>query len=144
MPHQWRFRRLLYIFLLSPSLNFYWHQSKRQCSQVLTLFRLELGRGDSEYRLPSRLLQSHCRTRLLAQPHNIMYSRSFPLALVLIPVQSLTMSTCIYVLSPNPISIADARHYHPLRINASQAIRVLTSLRCHTPFSIMMKEDFSS
>ena len=38
------------------------------------------------------------------------------------------MSTRIYVLSPNPISIADARHYYPLIINASQAIRVHTSL----------------
>ena len=38
------------------------------------------------------------------------------------------MTTCIYVLSPKPIPIADARHYYPLIINASQAIRVPTSL----------------
>ena len=30
-------------FLLSPSLNFYWHQSKRQCSQVLLCFDLSWG-----------------------------------------------------------------------------------------------------
>ena len=35
---------------------------------------------------------------------------------------SRTMTTCIYVLSPDPIPVADARHYYPLIINASQAI----------------------
>ena len=33
-----------------------------------------------------------------------------------------------HVLSPNLILFADARHYYPLIINASQAIRVPTSL----------------
>ena len=43
-------------------------------------------------------------------------------------IVSRTMTMCIYVLSPKPIPIADARHYYPLIINASQAIRVPTSL----------------
>ena len=41
---------------------------------------------------------------------------------------SRTITMCIHVLSPNLILIADARHYYPLIINASQAIRVHTSL----------------
>ena len=41
---------------------------------------------------------------------------------------SRTITMCIYVLSPKLIPIADARHYYPLIINASQAIRVQTSL----------------
>ena len=44
---------------------------------------------------------------------------------------SRTITMCIYVLSPNLILIADARHYYPLIINASQAIRVPTSLASH-------------
>ena len=48
---------------------------------------------------------------------------------------SRTMTTCIYVLSPNPIPIADARHYYPLIINASQAIRV--------PISLTMQQIFA-
>ena len=43
-------------------------------------------------------------------------------------IVSRTMTMCIYVLSPNLVLIADARHYYPLIINASQAIRVPTSL----------------
>ena len=43
-------------------------------------------------------------------------------------IVSRTMNMCIYVLSPNLILFADARHYYPLIINASQAIRVRTSL----------------
>ena len=44
-------------------------------------------------------------------------------------IVSCTMTMCIHVLSPNLILIADARHYNPLIINASQAIRVHTSLK---------------
>ena len=43
-------------------------------------------------------------------------------------IVSRTMTMCIYVLSPNLILVPDARHYYPLIINASQAIRVPTSL----------------
>ena len=51
---------------------------------------------------------------------------------------SRTMTTCIYVLSPNPMPIADARHYYPLIINASQAIRVPTSLRINFMISVSL------
>ena len=39
-------------------------------------------------------------------------------------IVSRTMTMCIYVLSPNLILVPDARHYYPLIINASRAIRV--------------------
>ena len=40
-------------------------------------------------------------------------------------IVSRTITMRIYVLSPNLILVPDARHYYPLIINASQAIRVL-------------------
>ena len=43
-------------------------------------------------------------------------------------IVSRTITMRIYVLSPNLILVPDARHYYPLIINASQAIRVPTSL----------------
>ena len=65
----------------------------------------------------------------MAQQRNTIVFSSVPIGIgTHSSIVSRTMNMCIYVLSPNLILFADARHYYPLIINASQAIRVQTSL----------------
>ena len=134
MPHQWKFRRLKYIFSSWACSNFMKQSSTadplmRQCNQALSFFRLDGGGGDSEGWLYSRLLRVIAALDYWPSNAILLYSRLFPLALVLIPLQSLVPWPCVYQCShPLMYSVPDARHYNLLIINASQAIRVKTSL----------------
>ena len=134
MPHQWKFRRLMYIFSPQTCPNFMKQSLTadsflRQCNQASSFFRLDCGGGDSEGWPYSRLLRVIAALDYWPSNTILLYSYLFPLALVLIPLQSLVPWPRVYQCShPFMYSVPDARHYYPLIINASQAIRVLTSL----------------